>query len=82
MRRCSLREEIISGFERGVASDANHYPALSPPPPYRGRQLNRTKYNILNNYLGFLYLGVTIPNNLFVAFNRFLIVITLASSSL
>ena len=61
--------------------------AFSPPPtggspaqPYH--RLNRTKYNILNNYLGFLYLGVTIPNNLFVAFTRFLLVIAIASSSL
>ena len=46
-----------------------------------GRQVNRTKYNILNNYLGFIYLGVAIPN-LFVALTRFLLAIAIASSSL
>jgi len=34
----------------------------------------------MNNYLGFLYLGVAIPNNLFAAFTRFLSVITITSS--
>ena len=35
----------------------------------------------MNNYLGFLYLGVAIPNNLFAAFTRFLSAIAIASSS-
>ena len=35
----------------------------------------------MNNYLGFLYLSVAIPNNLFAALTRFLSAITITSSS-
>jgi hypothetical protein len=36
----------------------------------------------MNNYLGFLYLGVAIPNNLFAALTRFLLAIIVTYSSL
>ena len=57
--------------------------AFSPPtggsPAQPHHRLNRTKYN---NYLGFLYLGVAISNNLFAALTRFLLVIVIAFFSL
>ena len=36
----------------------------------------------MNNYLGFIYLGVAIPNKLFAALARFLSAITIAFFSL
>ena len=59
------------------------YPALSPPPPTGGSpaQPHQIQY-IMNNYLGFIHLGVAIPNKLFAALTRFLSAITIAFFSL